>query len=30
VLAVLFISPKTEYKAYQPTFNAMLKSLEIH
>jgi hypothetical protein len=30
VLAVLFITPKPEYKTYQPTFSAMLKSLEVH
>lgn len=30
VLAVLFITPKPEYKNYQPTFSAMLKSLEVY
>jgi hypothetical protein len=30
VLAILFITPKPEYKTYQPTFSAMLKSLEVH
>ena len=29
VLAVIFVSPKTDYKAYRPTFSAMLKSLEV-
>ncbi len=29
-LAVLFISPQKDYKTYQPTFNSMLKSLEVH
>ena len=29
ILAVLFIVPKSEYKAYQPSFSAMLKSLKV-
>ena len=29
VLAVIFVAPQSEYRAYQPTFSAMLKSLEI-
>jgi Zn-dependent protease with chaperone function len=29
VLAVLFIAPQSDYRTYQPTFSAMLKSLEV-
>ncbi len=29
VLAVIFVAPKSDYRMYQPTFSAMLKSLEI-
>ena len=29
VLAVLFIAPQSDYRTYQPTFSAMLKSFEV-
>jgi len=29
ILAVMFVSPQSEYRSYQPTFQAMLKSLEV-